>query len=537
MNQDIFQKNLIPSVKYSRFDLSHDVKMSLNMGEIVPTACMEVLPGDTFTMSVENMLRFAPLVSPVMHRINVTTHSFFVPLRILWKKFPDWIAGEHPDIFPPHIVNGHLIENGSLGDYLGYNKLGDNLDRFSLSAFPLAAYTMIYDEYYRDQNLQDETHTPLEDSQQLQNNYEAIAQGQPFKRAWNHDYFTSCLPFAQKGQDVNIPLLQQGAVDVTLKDFQTQELPFLVDPVTKAPLPTSSNTGDVGTFSPVLGPTLHGGMFVNSPLDGQEPAQFDPNGTLQVDLASEAASINSLRRAFKLQEWLERNARGGTRYIEFVMSHFNVKSSDRRMQRPEYIGGAKQTMTISEVLSTAQTVDSAQNDIPVGNMSGHGISYGGGNRFSFKAEEHGLIINLINIQPVTAYQQGIHKSMHRMDPLDYAFPTFANIGEQEVKNYEIYAEGTTTLSEAQETFGYIPRYAEYKYMNNRVAGDMKGNLSFWHLARQFNQAPVLNDEFITCNPDKRIFAVTDPNVDSIYAHIYNDVSAVRALPRFGIPQF
>jgi len=185
-------------------------------------------------------------------------------------------------------------------------------------------------------------------------------------------------------------------------------------------------------------------------------------------------------------------------------------------------------MTISEVLATAETTDAG---ISVGTMAGHGISAGGGNRFSYKAEEHGYIIGIINIQPKTAYQQGLHRSLQRFNHLDYAWPTFANIGEQEVYNKEVLA----SHSQPESIFGYVPRYAEYKYLNSRVAGEMKTTLNYWHLGRIFTDPPELNDEFINCVPSSRIFAITDPEVHNIYAHIFNNIYVNRKLPRYGIP--
>jgi len=229
-----------------------------------------------------------------------------------------------------------------------------------------------------------------------------------------------------------------------------------------------------------------------------------------------------------LQEWLERNARGGTRYVESILSHFGVKSSDARLQRPEFIGSSKQNMIISEVLSTAENTEA---NVPVGQMAGHGISVGGGNNFSYRCEEHGIIIGIMSVRPKTAYQQGIHKSFLRLDHLDYAFPTFANIGEQEVLVREVYAASPTPA----EIFGYVPRYADYKFLNSRVAGEFKTTLAYWHLGRIFSGNPRLNEDFIKCDPSTRIFAVTDPEEDHIFAHVFNNVSVNRKLPRFGIP--
>jgi hypothetical protein len=238
---------------------------------------------------------------------------------------------------------------------------------------------------------------------------------------------------------------------------------------------------------------------------------------------AEAATINTLRRAFALQRWLELNARSGTRYIESILANFGVQSSDGRLNRPEYIGGSKQKMTISEVLSTAQTIDQASNDVPIGQMAGHGISVGGGNTFNYTAEEHGWIIGIINVQPKTAYSQGLPKKFSRvLDRLDYYWPSFANIGEQAILNQEVYCDNGETIQDLESTFGYIPRYAEYKYENNRVSGEMRDTLNYWHMGREFVSAPVLNDSFIWCDPTTRIFA--DESGAQIFAHIFNNIT-------------
>lgn len=502
------------------FDLSHDVKLTFGMGTLVPIVVQEVVPGDKWSVNTESMLRLAPLVSPVMHRIEVTQHFYFVPNRILWPGWEKWITREVEEA-PPTML-AEECDTGTLGDYLGYISVSFPGVNPPQSAFPVAAYAKIWDDWYRDQNLQEEVFTSLV-SGDNSSVYGAMVNSLPLRRAWEHDYFTSCLPFAQKGDAVQIPLTTSAGQAVYL------------DPATEG---TPQNFVHLSDYTDVIvsgdvtaasGPVpFEGSIEVNS-----SKANLDPNGTLKVDVQADATDINSLRRAFRLQEWLEKNARGGTRYVENILAHFGVRSSDARLQRSEYLGGTKSRMVISEVLATAQTY-AVDELVPLGQMGGHGISVDGGNRFSFYAEEHGWIIGLINVQPVTAYQQGIPRHLTRFDPLDYYWPTFANIGEQEVKNKELFLSGDPVVDEA--TFGYIPRYSEYKYAPSRVHGEMRSSLAFWHLGRIFEDTPALNEEFIQCLPRDDIFAVVDTPEQTIIAHIFVNAYARRKMPRFGVPQ-
>ncbi len=479
------------------------------MGELIPTTIMDVLPGDKVKIGVENLLRFSPLVSPVMHDVNVKTHYFFVPNRLVWAEWDKWITGDS-DVVPPTMeLDG--LGKGTIGDYMGFPM--DIQNPVEVNALPLAAYAKIYDEYFRDQNLQDEVFTPLTAGNNAA--YNDLVADAPLRRAWMHDYFTSALPFAQKGDAVTLPLTTNENVEVTLKDNTLVNGAF-------------RETGNHSNI-PV-------GDVVNQPNGTQAGATnsvYDPQGSLEVDVNGEATDITTLRRALKLQEWLERNARAGTRYIENIFAHFGVKSKDARLQRPEYIGASQQKMVISEVLSTAQTTDDDGVN-PVGQMSGHGISVGGGNSFQYTASEHGFIIGIISVTPKTGYFQGIHKMYSKTDRLDYYWPSFAHIGEQEVKVKELYMQDGNE-SVMNETFGYVPRYSEYKYLNDRVSGEMRDTLKFWHLAREFDNKPSLNAEFIECDPTRRIFAVTDPTEHTIYAHIHNHISAIRKMPKFGNP--
>jgi len=328
------------------------------------------------------------------------------------------------------------------------------------------------------------------------------------RRAWEHDYFTASLPFAQKGAAVDIPLGQ-------IQD--------------NAPIYRDSSSVTPTTLTG----TPYSVVVPGSNSESTTTDLFAATGGLEV----EPTTINDLRRAYRLQEWLEKNARGGTRYIESILSHFGVKSSDARLQRPEYITGVKTPVVVSEVLNTSGTFESTDPDAPTsppqGNMAGHGIAVSSGKSGRYYAEEHGYIIGIMSVMPKTAYQQGIPRNFLKLDPLDYFWPSFANIGEQEVQLQELYAY----TSNKTDTFGYVPRYAEYKYMPSRVAGDFRTSLSYWHLGRIFDNEPTLSQEFVECTPEdtQRIFAVTDPDAQKLYCHVLNKIKAVRPMPKYGTP--
>lgn len=515
MAKNLFNSIKLTNPKSNAFDLTHDVKLSLNMGELIPIMVTEAVPGDKFKISAESLIRFAPLISPMMHRCDVSMHYFFVPNRILWSEWENWIVNKdnNDGRLHPFIKYGDNNWDPFFG-YMGLPLPGTQQD-IKVNALPFSAYQCIYNEYYRDQNLIDPVDYKLTNGDNTSNN-DLIALR---KRAWEHDYFTSCLPWAQKGEAVDVPI----SGEVTLKDDWADNIP---DPQS---FPRFVNEDGTYTANANGYIAQRGGPEIEVDFNGGQPTAYDPKNTLEVK--NSETTINDLRRAYRLQEWLEKNARAGTRYVENILAHFGVKSSDARLQRPEYITGIKSPIVISEVLNTA-----GSNDLPQGNMAGHGIGVATGKFGSYYCEEHGWIIGIMSVMPKTAYQQGIARKWLKIeDPFQYFWPTFAHIGEQEVYNAEVYADQDET--DRKKTFGYVPRYAEYKFENNRVAGDFTTTLNYWHMGRIFDNPPALNKEFVECTPTKRVFAVEDPSAQMIYAHVLNKVTAIRKMPKYGTPTF
>lgn len=520
----IFNKVRINKPKRNAFNLSHDVKLTMNMGDLVPVLCQEVVPGDTFVLNSELFVRMAPMIAPIMHHVNIYTHYFFVPNRLVWKEWETFITGGKDGTESPVMpyFNTNSISKSSLFDYLGY-PVGDIPNDARLSSLPLRGYQLIYNDYYRDQNLHDELEISRESG--LDTTDEDVLF--PIrKRCWEKDYFTSALPWTQKGPEVSIPL--SGDAQVKLDESSLTDAgrnpkwrdrnysQSLQDDV--APL----YVGDYGSAN-------RGQHDV--PADVSQPqVAYDPNGSLYADLKDvSGTTINELRRSIRLQEWLERNARAGSRYIEQIFSHFGVKSSDARLQRPEFLGGGKSNMQISEVLQTSSSDDTT----PQANMAGHGMSLGKTHGMKATFEEHGYVFAIVSVMPRTSYSQGCPRAYLKRDKFDYYWPSFAHLGEQEIYRGELYY--TANESYNKETFGYQSRYSEYKYCPSRVCGDFRDNMSYWHMGRLFNIPPTLSAEFVEANPTHRIYAVTDNDAQKLYVQCYHNFKAVRPMPRFGTP--
>lgn len=510
----IFEKVSVPKQRRNAFDLSHEKKLTCKMGELIPVLCQEVLPGDKFTIKTEALVRLQPLLAPAMHRVDVTIHNFFVPNRLIWDNWEKYITGGE-DGLDASIIPSLTIEetkkdyfaSGTLADYLGVpivdptKNIHEN-GELLINALPFKAYQEIYNEYYRDQNLEE----PVD---YYQSPEEMILR----TRAWEKDYFTSALPWAQRGAEVTLPLGTEAPVLLDTEAVQTGAGNQRMYDISLTEI-----AGDVTTDA--------NGLLNTNGL----PSYLDPDGTMKTDLTNATAiTIEDLRRATRLQEWLERNARAGSRYIESILSHFGVVSSDSRLQRPEYLGGTKQAVVISEVLASV-----GLENAPQGTMTGHGVSVGGGKPITRRFEEHGFIMAIMSVTPRSSYMQGVPKMFLRRDKLDFYWPEFSQLGEQEVKMNELYHEYYTD-NQNDDTFGYQSRYAEYKQNPNQVAGEMRTNLSFWHFGRRFDQQPVLNNSFVKCVPTEAPWAVQDPSVDDLIIQLHHGIKAIRPMPYFNIP--
>lgn len=505
--------------KKNRFDLSHDFKASGKMGRILPVLALDCIPGDEMSISINSFFRFLPLVATPMHKVKVKTSFFFVPNRILcptWEKFI--LADEDGDdsVAAPTILWQPVDQFAgfTVGGYFGLPGMPSGSNYIEVSAYPFAAYHRIYQEYYRPQHLEE---ADIKDLTPGNTNAWAlsIANDQPISTNWALDYFTAALPYPQWGAEaVRIPM---GGQEIILREDDTHPGRFV-----KASDQTAATNG--------LAAALSGEVHRNGEVS--EKWQYDPNGTLITDPNS-AGTIDDLLRANALQNWLRKTARAGNRYVEQIKAMFGVPVQDARLQRPEFIGTVRQLVNFSEVLSTAET------EAPLGQIAGQATSRADSGKLYYSCKEHGWIIGLLTVMPTSAYQDGVARKWIRTDRFDYAFPDFANIGEQPVYNCEIYADAPIGTGATQQlgTWGYQSRYSEYKIENSRVAGLLRNELDFWHLGRKFQDLPTLSKAFVQTQEDQgtlsRIFA--DLDGEHFVFHIYFDLSARRALPRFGIP--
>ena len=478
----------------SVFDLSYEKKLTCDMAQLIPVMCDEVVPGDFFEIGNQAVVRFQPLVAPILHEINMYVHYFFVPYRILWDDWEDFISGGVDGQFADPIPEWEptITTEGSLWDFFGF-PVGVDPDGAYPLDFPRRAYNLVYNEYYRDENLQTEV---------------ALTNETILNRAWEKDYFTSSLPWQQRGTAPALPISGSTSAVWPSNIFHNVAGGVAVgfDPNTSP---------KVGFYVPDADVVINARESLNA-------------NTVDLSTAS-TFDIADLRLAFQIQKWMERNARAGVRYTEFLRAHFGVSPRDERLQRPEYIGGSKAPCIISEVLQTSST----DSTTPQGNLAGHGITVSDAYCGKYHAQEFGLIIGIMSIMPRSAYSQGIDKQWLRKTKYDFYFPEFANLSEQAILNAEICATGTS--SHNQDIFGYQGRYDEMRTKNSQIVSGMRTTFDYWHLGRQFNPAspPVLNENFIKCVPRKDIFAV--PSEPGLIVNFANIIKAFRPLPYMAVP--
>lgn len=523
----------------STFRRDHSVKLSFNVGDVIPFYVDEVLPGDTFQVKTSMVARLQTLLTPMMDNLYLDTYFYFVPNRIVWQHWRElmgentqsaWIPTTEysvPQVTAPS--GGWSI--GSIADYMG---IPTGVENLSVNALPFRAYALVMNEWFRDENLSDPLNIPVDDATLVGSNgtnyiTDVVKGGMPFRAAKFHDYFTSALPAPQKGPDVTIPVspgtnypvvpLADSVPEGLIKD-QIYNASFVHGTPGLATLGFLANGQQDPTYAG--GSTSTGYPIIN-------------NLWAINDGSVSAATINQLRMAFQVQKLYEKDARGGTRYIEILKSHFGVTSPDARLQRPEYLGGNRIPVNINQVVQSSAT----QSDgTPLGDTAAFSVTTDVHGDFIKSFVEHGFVIGIMVARYDHTYQQGLERFWSRRDRLDYYFPVFANIGEQPILNKEIYAQGT---EQDNEVFGYQEAWADYRYKPSRVAGEMRSkaptSLDVWHLADEYTQLPKLSDAWIRedkTNVD-RVLAVTSAVSNQMFADLYIQCKATRPMPVYSIP--
>jgi len=567
MNEaNIFQKVKLWKPRHSTHDLSYINKFTLDFGNLVPCYIEPVVPGDKFRIDTAYFLRFQPLIAPIMDNVDMYVHYFYVPERLVWDGFGDWIKGFSVENVPvPQyllvqevntfhssqagqtlgVTHQEVCGKGSLWDMLGYPILDENKDYGNqrVKANRLLAYALIWREYYRDQNLSDEVDLFNDVNGRLNPgmfvNFLFMRQ-----RAWEKDYFTSALPWPQRGADVTLPLTGDA-------------------PVTGSSEVNLSTVGAGGTFLKKNDGTSYGhrtGLEIGDPetqgnplLDSDDSNRLALDTQARVTLSSPgqynnmhadmskvtAATINDLRKANALQKWFELRARTGNRLKEFLLGNFGVAPKDLRLDRPQYLGGGKAPVVIADVLQNSASIVSGDEASPQANMAGQGAAYGKSSRIKKFVDEHGYIIGIMSVIPRSSYMNGCPRDLTKFDQLDYFFPVFQNLGEQEIKNSELFFSNSLEANEG--TFGYTPRYAEYKFHGNEVHGDLRDDLEFWHLGRKFSSTPVLSQKFVEVRPEEtgddlnRVFAYTGNDSKRLIVQVAHHVRAIRPMDFYSIP--
>ena len=511
--------------KRSVFNMSHVNSTSMKMGYIVPVMYQECLPGDTWQFDSKFFVRVAPLVAPVMHRVWIDSFTFYVPWRILWKNWENFITGGEDGMdasVPPTISIKPTV--GTLADYLG---LPLSANAISVSALPFRAYASIWNHFFRDQRLQDELPVSLEDGS------DTITSTVLQSAAWQKDYFTTASPEPQLGPSVTIPVTGATIAPPTVGvDIVPSGGPLLLTPTGSGLIPNSGigyNPGSEGDNAN-YGEVLYNAEPVT--IQGQQLSWGDP--ALKANVSYKPGSstfgsidVNNLRESLALQRWQEKRMLFGSRY-EDLLRFWGLRTQDARLQQPEFVASKHGTLQFSEVL---QTSSNGNND-GVGALYGHGLGAMHTGRHRYYCWEHGLLMSFLVVRPQAVYTQGIERFWSRQTRFDYWNPEFEHIGQQEVFRKEVFADGTDGDN---EIFGYQNRFDEYRRGKNHVTGEFRTTLNYWNMARDFENAPSLNAEFITCNPTDRIYQLSAELSDQLYVMVQNDMIAKRLMSRHGNP--
>lgn len=491
--------------KRNKFSLSFYRLFTCKMGYLLPMGLIEVLPGDTIRHATGLFMRLAPMLAPVMHPCHVTIHTWYVPHRLVWKEFEEFITGGedglNTSVLPTITAPSGGFPVGSLADYLG---VVPGVEGLEVSALPFRAYAMIYNEWYRDQDL--EQAVPFStDSGPDATTSTALLRGD-----WERDYFNTSRPWPQKGMAVTVPV-NPAQGDFTIVG---NGAPTFVNRNTAAAT-LNAQTGSVITNNPSL--------FAKGNFAADNPVLHwaDPALKVNVNTGVGSVDINQLREAFALQRLEEHRAMYGSRYVEYLR-YLGIKASDARLQRPEYLGGGRQTIQFSEVLQTAEGTD------PVGTLRGHGIASMRSNRYRRFIEEHGYILSFLLVRPKSIYMQGLDRTWLRRVKEDFWQKELEHIGQQEVYTQELYA-----AADPGTVFGYQNRYDDYRQHWSSVSGEFRDILDYWHMARSFSNEPVLNADFISSVPTERIFAAQKN--DQLYCFAQHSVQARRLMAKFGNP--